>query len=141
VAEDPTLPDTAHPAPSLDAELAELRDQVAKLRTKNARLLRLLELTPSEARPPLPRPAARTMTGSTRNLTRALHDARCLTSATSRVGSHRVRAPEWLWRLQASAGMAVSDQVIVGGSLPQSARNPRNKGLQQSAAPGAASKW
>jgi superfamily II DNA or RNA helicase len=41
-------------APSLDAEPAELRNQVATLRAENARLLRLLELTPAQARPPGP---------------------------------------------------------------------------------------
>jgi hypothetical protein len=41
-------------APSLDAELAGLRDQVAKLRAENARLLRLLELSPAEAQVPEP---------------------------------------------------------------------------------------
>src|SRR5438445_6763058 len=41
-------------APSLDAALAELRDQVAKLRTENARLLRLLEVSPAEAQVPGP---------------------------------------------------------------------------------------
>ncbi|NMM24603.1 MAG: DEAD/DEAH box helicase family protein [Phycicoccus sp.] len=38
----------------LDGELAGLRDQIARLRSENARLLRLLELTPVQARPPGP---------------------------------------------------------------------------------------
>src|SRR4051795_897437 len=38
----------------LDDELAALRDEVVRLRVENARLLRLLELTPREARPPGP---------------------------------------------------------------------------------------
>jgi hypothetical protein len=38
----------------LDAELAALRTQVAQLRAENARLLRLLDLTPQQARPPAP---------------------------------------------------------------------------------------
>ncbi|WP_233496017.1 hypothetical protein [Geodermatophilus sp. TF02-6] len=37
-----------------DDELAGLRDEVARLHVENARLLRLLELTPPEARPPGP---------------------------------------------------------------------------------------
>jgi superfamily II DNA or RNA helicase len=41
-------------APELAAELGELRRLVATLRTENARLLRLLKLTPTEARPPGP---------------------------------------------------------------------------------------
>jgi superfamily II DNA or RNA helicase len=41
-------------APSRDAEPTELRNQVATLRAENARLLRLLELTPAQARPPGP---------------------------------------------------------------------------------------
>jgi hypothetical protein len=41
-------------AEGLDAELAALRDQVTHLRAENARLLRLLELTPRQARPPGP---------------------------------------------------------------------------------------
>ena len=44
--------------PDLDHELGDLRTQVARLRTENARLLRLLELTPTEARPPGPVQAA-----------------------------------------------------------------------------------
>lgn len=39
---------------ALDDELAALRDQVKQLRAENARLLRLLELTPQQARPPGP---------------------------------------------------------------------------------------
>ena len=39
---------------SLDAELTALREQVAQLRVENARLLRLLELTPQQARLPDP---------------------------------------------------------------------------------------
>lgn len=38
----------------LDGELAGLRDQIARLRAENVRLLRLLELTPAQARPPGP---------------------------------------------------------------------------------------
>jgi hypothetical protein len=41
-------------ARTLDAELAALHDQVKELRAENARLLRLLELTPQQARPPGP---------------------------------------------------------------------------------------
>jgi len=39
---------------SLDRELAGLRDQMARLRSENTRLLRLLDLTPAQARPPGP---------------------------------------------------------------------------------------
>ena len=39
---------------SLDRELAALRNQVARLGSENARLLRLLELSPAQARPPGP---------------------------------------------------------------------------------------
>jgi len=42
------------PGVSLDRELAALRGQVARLGFENARLLRLLELTPAQARPPGP---------------------------------------------------------------------------------------
>jgi superfamily II DNA or RNA helicase len=42
------------PGTSLDRELSELRDQVARLGSENSRLLRLLELTPAQARPPGP---------------------------------------------------------------------------------------
>ena len=38
----------------LDDELSALREDVARLRAENARLLRLLELTPRQARPPGP---------------------------------------------------------------------------------------
>jgi hypothetical protein len=38
--------------PFLAAELDGLRGQVEQLRAENARLLRLLELTPGQARPP-----------------------------------------------------------------------------------------
>jgi hypothetical protein len=38
----------------LDDELSALRDQVVRLRAENARLRRLLELTPQQARPPGP---------------------------------------------------------------------------------------
>ncbi|MDT0264475.1 TOTE conflict system archaeo-eukaryotic primase domain-containing protein [Jatrophihabitans lederbergiae] len=38
----------------LEAELAAMRAQVAHLRSENARLLRLLDLTPAQARPPGP---------------------------------------------------------------------------------------
>lgn len=41
-------------APALVDELAELRSQVAALRAENARLLRLLKLTPRQAAPPGP---------------------------------------------------------------------------------------
>jgi hypothetical protein len=40
------------PFADLDDELSALRDEVSRLRAENARLLRLLELTPREARPP-----------------------------------------------------------------------------------------
>jgi superfamily II DNA or RNA helicase len=39
---------------ALDAEIVDLRGQVERLRSENARLLRLLALSPSEARPPGP---------------------------------------------------------------------------------------
>ena len=39
---------------ALDAEIVDLRGQVHRLRSENARLLRLLALTPSQARPPGP---------------------------------------------------------------------------------------
>ena len=55
VADDSSAPNLGWSAPTtLDAELAGLRDQITKLRSENARLLRLLELTSSEARPPGP---------------------------------------------------------------------------------------
>ena len=37
---------------ALDAEIVDLRAQVQRLRSENARLLRLLALSPSQARPP-----------------------------------------------------------------------------------------
>ena len=43
-----------HSSDTLDTELQALRRQVLHLRTENARLLRLLELTPQEARLPDP---------------------------------------------------------------------------------------
>ena len=42
------------PRVGLEAELAAMRSQVAHLRSENARLLRLLDLTPAQARPPGP---------------------------------------------------------------------------------------
>jgi len=42
------------PGTSMDRELAGLRDQVARLRSESTRLLRLLDLTPAQARPPGP---------------------------------------------------------------------------------------
>jgi hypothetical protein len=42
------------PLIGLDDELSALREEVARLRAENARLLRLLELTPRQARPPGP---------------------------------------------------------------------------------------
>ncbi len=39
---------------TLDSELTALQDQVKQLRAENGRLLRLLELTPQQARPPGP---------------------------------------------------------------------------------------
>ena len=48
----PTTEDSADAA--LDTELVALQREVARLRAENARLLRLLELTPREARPPGP---------------------------------------------------------------------------------------
>ncbi|MGI8681143.1 MAG: TOTE conflict system archaeo-eukaryotic primase domain-containing protein [Mycobacteriales bacterium] len=46
--------DGAPPAVALDGELPVLRTQVVRLRAENARLLRLLELAPEQARPPGP---------------------------------------------------------------------------------------
>jgi superfamily II DNA or RNA helicase len=51
---DPPSPTTRASSAALDAELAELRDQIETLRAENARLLRMLELTPAEARTPGP---------------------------------------------------------------------------------------
>src|SRR5665647_62189 len=52
---DPERNDQARlPGTSLDRELAALRNQVARLGSENARLLRLLELSPAQARPPGP---------------------------------------------------------------------------------------
>src|SRR3954451_15172621 len=42
------------PLTGLDDELAALREEVARLGAENSRLLRLLELSPREARPPGP---------------------------------------------------------------------------------------
>ena len=42
------------PGNSLDREMADLRDRVTRLGSENARLLRLLELSPAQARPPGP---------------------------------------------------------------------------------------
>src|SRR4051794_4510194 len=42
------------PFTGLDDELSALRDAVVRLRAENARLERLLELTPQQARPPGP---------------------------------------------------------------------------------------
>src|SRR3954451_7337701 len=42
------------PFTGLDNELSALRDEVVRLRAENARLQRLLELTPQQARPPGP---------------------------------------------------------------------------------------
>ena len=41
-----------YPAGAVDAGLADLHAEVARLTAENARLLRLLELTPGQARPP-----------------------------------------------------------------------------------------
>ena len=54
---DPPSHDARSPA-GLDDQLAVLRAQVARLRAENARLLRLLELTPQQARPPGPEQTA-----------------------------------------------------------------------------------
>lgn len=43
-----------HSRTALDTEMAALRAQVTQLRAENGRLLRLLELTPQQARPPGP---------------------------------------------------------------------------------------
>jgi hypothetical protein len=54
----PIAPGTAGqgilPFTGLDDELSALRDEVVRLRAENARLQRLLELTPQQARPPGP---------------------------------------------------------------------------------------
>jgi hypothetical protein len=42
------------PGTSLDREMTDLRDRVTRLGSENARLLRLLELSPAQARPPGP---------------------------------------------------------------------------------------
>jgi hypothetical protein len=42
------------PRAGLEAELSAMHSQVAHLRSENARLLRLLDLTPAQARPPGP---------------------------------------------------------------------------------------
>jgi superfamily II DNA or RNA helicase len=49
--------DGARPLAALEWELTALREQVARLGAENARLLRLLELTPQQARPPGPEQA------------------------------------------------------------------------------------
>ena len=60
MAEDGSVPTAVDPghedgvAAALDSELAGLQREVARLRAENARLLRLLELTPRQARPPGP---------------------------------------------------------------------------------------
>ena len=41
----------SHPLTDLEAELVAMRSQVAHLRSKNARLLRLLDLTPAQGAP------------------------------------------------------------------------------------------
>src|SRR5689334_9353677 len=48
------MSDNGVAAGSLDRDLAELRVEVGRLRAENARLRRLLELTPEHARPPGP---------------------------------------------------------------------------------------
>jgi superfamily II DNA or RNA helicase len=50
--------ETEHGAATLDAELAALRGEVTQLRADNARLLRLLELTPQQSHPPGPEQTA-----------------------------------------------------------------------------------
>ncbi len=48
------MPDDRPATGSVDLDLAGLRAEVERLRAENARLLRLLELTPAHARPPGP---------------------------------------------------------------------------------------
>jgi len=48
------------PLIGLDDELSALRDEAVRLRAENARLLRLLELTPQRARPAASPPATAT---------------------------------------------------------------------------------
>ena len=48
------MSDHSASAGSLDRDLAGLQAEVGRLRAENARLLRLLELTPAQARPPGP---------------------------------------------------------------------------------------
>lgn len=43
---------------ALDVDLAALRGEVGRLQAENARLLRLLELSPQQARPPAPEQTA-----------------------------------------------------------------------------------
>lgn len=48
------MPDDRPTASSLDLDLSGLRAEVERLGAENARLLRLLELTPTQAQPPGP---------------------------------------------------------------------------------------
>ena len=48
------MPDNHSTATPLDRELAGLRAEIERLRVENARLLRLLQLTPTQAQPPGP---------------------------------------------------------------------------------------
>ncbi len=48
------MPDDRPTASSLDRDLAGLRAEIERLRAENARLLRLLQLTPAHAQPPGP---------------------------------------------------------------------------------------
>ena len=48
------MPDDRSTASSIDRDLAGLRAEVERLRVENARLLRLLQLTPTQAQPPGP---------------------------------------------------------------------------------------
>jgi superfamily II DNA or RNA helicase len=50
--------ETERHAAALDAELAALRGEVGRLQAENARLLRLLDLTPQQALPPAPEQTA-----------------------------------------------------------------------------------